>query len=113
MEFLDKALAWVPFIILAALGGAANNTYQNVIRKQPFNGGMFIIAMGLAGFLGLAVAATPLPGWLTSYRESLACMIGFCVFPIMHVVETEFPSLLRRVFRRFYPESQSPNDPEN
>ena len=114
IEWIDRLLTWTPFIILAALGGAANNTYQNVVKKQPFSGAMFLVAMGLAGFLGLAVAVTPLPDWLAPFRESLSCMLGFCAFPVMHIIETEFPAWLKRTYRRIFPEApQPPKDTEN
>lgn len=113
VEWLDKLIALVPFIILAMLGGAANNTYQNVVKKQPFSGGMFLVAVFLAGFVGTVVSVTPLPDILVPYRESLACMMGFCAYPVLHIVETELPALLRRWFRRWLPSERQGKDTEN
>lgn len=113
LEWADKFLAWLPFIILAALAGAANNTYQTVVKKRAFSVAMFFVSMGLAGFLGLVLAVTPLQPWLEPFRESIACVVGFCVFPIMRIIEEEVPALLRRWFRRADADTQAPRDPEN
>lgn len=111
-EWLDRVLILAPLIILAAIAGAANNAYQTVVHKKPFSALLFFIAMGLAGFLGLVLGVTPLPSWLEPYRESLACMLGFCTFPVMSLVEKEFPQAVLRAMRRMFG-VQSPRDPEN
>ena len=111
-EWLDRVLILAPLIILAAIAGAANHAYQVVVHKRPFSAVLFFIAMGLAGFLGLVLGVTPLPSWLEPYRESIACMLGFCTFPVMGLIEKEVPTALLRWMRRAFG-VQSPGDPEN
>ena len=83
--FIDRISDLAAAGVLASFGGAAQALYQLYKGDKPFSIISFAICVILSFFVG-QVVGTFIPHSMEKYHDGLLLMSGFCVFPILDVI---------------------------
>lgn len=110
-SFIDRVSDLAAAGVLASFGGAAQALYQIYKNERPFSVISFSICVLLSFFVGQVVGAF-IPNSLSQYHDGLLLMSGFCVFPLLDVMNAYIAKFMKGILERAIPISQS-NDQNN
>jgi len=100
--FIDRISDLAAAGVLASFGGAAQALYQLYKGDKPFSILSFAICVVLSFFVG-QVVGTFIPASMEKYHDGLLLMSGFCVFPILDVMNAYMTKAVRVMLNRVIP----------
>lgn len=111
--FIDRVSDLAAAGVLASFGGAAQALYQIYKNERPFALFPFFICIFLSFFVGQVVGSL-IPSSLSQYHDGLLLMSGFCVFPLLDIINSHMSRYMKGVFEKALPTNpQDQNDSHN
>lgn len=107
--FIDRISDLAAAGVLASFGGAAQALYQLYKGDKPFSVLSFTICVILSFFVGQVVGSL-IPASMQNYHDGLLLMSGFCVFPILDIINAYMTKFVRASLNRIMPVDKEPTD---
>lgn len=95
VNWFQKALAFLQVGALASLGGMAAYLYHVTQGRVKFSWIIFVINVFLAFFVGNVVGEFLDVGH--KHRDGLLMVAGFCTYPTLGFIESQFRKILNRM----------------
>ena len=111
--FIDRVSDLAAAGVLASFGGAAQALYQIYKNERPFALLPFSICIFLSFFVGQVVGSL-IPASLSQYHDGLLLLSGFCVFPLLDILNSHMARFMKGMLEKTLPTKQDdPNDGTN
>ena len=91
----EEILSWSSLGVLGAFGGVANFYYLNATKNRAFAWGLLAANVVVAFFIGRVVGGFIDPD--NQFRDSIAMLLGFFSFPVVHILEARLVAIINRV----------------